>query len=157
MTLGEKIQVLRKQKGLSQEQLADMLNLSRQAISKWETNESQPDIERLIGISNLFKVSIDFLIKDGHTSAPAPLHKPEQSTQHFIRTSRNSKIYFLVSAIYSLATIVFLLLGFIWGLWHPGWIIFFVPPVIVRLLQQVMSKDMEDFKAFEEAIENEDD
>ena len=51
MSLGEKIQVLRKQKGMTQDQLADVLNVSRQAISKWETNESQPDIERLVEIA----------------------------------------------------------------------------------------------------------
>ena len=72
MSLGEKIQALRKQKGMTQDQLADVLNISRQAVSKWETNESQPDLERLVEIGNLFNVSTDFLIKDGHTPATAP-------------------------------------------------------------------------------------
>jgi len=152
MSLGEKIQVLRKQKGMTQDQLADMLNVSRQAVSKWETNESQPDIERLIEIGNLFNVSVDFLIKDNHMSTPVTYIK--KTKPEFLR---NSRISFMVSAVYSAATGVFLLLGFIWGLWHPGWIVFFIPPFIVRLLQTTMSKSEEEYQVFEEAIEREDD
>jgi len=151
MSLGEKIQILRKQKGMTQDQLADMLNVSRQAVSKWETNESQPDIERLGEIGTLFNVSTDFLIKDDHAYTPVTSSKVFRSD--FLRAS---KISFLVSVIYSSATGIFLLLGFVWGLWHPGWIVFCIPPFIVRLLQHVMSKDMEDFQAFEGAIERED-
>ena len=154
MSLGEKIQILRKQKGMSQEQLADALNISRQAVSKWETNESQPDIERLIEISSMFNVSTDFLIKDGQSSAPTYTAQANRGSMEIPRASR---ISFLVSAIYSSTTAIFLLLGFGWDLWHPGWIIFFIPPIIVRLLQHTMSKNMEDFQAFEEAIEREDD
>jgi len=152
MSLGEKIQILRKQKGMTQDQLADMLNVSRQAVSKWETNESQPDIERLIQIGDLFNVSIDFLIKDNHMSTPVT--HTRRSKPQFLR---NSRISIMVSAIYSAATGVFLLLGFIWGLWHPGWIVFFIPPFIVRLLQTTMSKSEEEYQVFEEAIEREDD
>ena len=86
MSLGEKIQVLRKQKGMTQDQLADMLNVSRQAVSKWETNESQPDIERIVEIGNLFNVSTDFLIKGGH--GPVEKTKPAATGTH--RSSRHS-------------------------------------------------------------------
>ena len=152
MSLGEKIQVLRKQKGMSQEQLADALNISRQAVSKWETNESQPDIERLKEISSMFNVSIDYMVKDGYT--PAAINRTEKDRESFFRMS---KITFLVSAIYSSTTVIFLLLGFIWGLWHPGWIIFFAPPFIVRVLQHIMAKNMDEYQAFEEAMEREED
>ncbi|HAN21510.1 MAG TPA: hypothetical protein DCP51_07555 [Clostridiales bacterium] len=64
MTFGEKLQNLRKSKGLSQEQLAEQISVSRQAISKWEIGESNPDIENIIQISNTFNVSIDYLLKD---------------------------------------------------------------------------------------------
>lgn len=69
MTLGEKIQQLRKVSGISQEQLAEQLDVSRQSVSKWELNESVPDIKKLILLSDLFSVSIDELLKD---SPPAP-------------------------------------------------------------------------------------
>ena len=64
MNISEKIQQLRKSNGLSQEQLAEKLNVSRQAISKWESGASFPDIEKIVLLSELFKVSTDYLMKD---------------------------------------------------------------------------------------------
>lgn len=64
MKFGLKLQSLRKEKGLSQEALAEKLNVSRQAVSKWETGEGYPEIEKLLLISELFQVSLDYLMKD---------------------------------------------------------------------------------------------
>ena len=63
MTLGERIRGERKKRGLSQEELADILNVSRQAITKWETDRGIPDIANLIRISEEFEISLDELIK----------------------------------------------------------------------------------------------
>ena len=60
--LGEKIFELRRNRKISQEEFAQILNTSRQAISKWERNEAKPDIDKLILISKLFNVSIDYLL-----------------------------------------------------------------------------------------------
>ena len=62
--LSEKLYQLRKKSGLSQEQLAEQLNVSRQAISKWESGSAFPESEKLIIISNYFGVSVDYLLKD---------------------------------------------------------------------------------------------
>lgn len=64
MNLGEKIFKLRKEKGLSQEALAEQLGTTRQAVSKWENNQGFPETEKLLQLSNLFEVSVDFLLKD---------------------------------------------------------------------------------------------
>lgn len=64
MTFAEKIKTLRKQAGFSQEQLAEKLNVSRQAITKWETDAGVPDIENLMAISTLFSISIDELLSN---------------------------------------------------------------------------------------------
>lgn len=64
MTFGEKLNLLRKQNHLSQEQLAAELDVSRQTISKWELNSSFPDIEKLKMLRKLFGVSIDYLLID---------------------------------------------------------------------------------------------
>ena len=64
MNLGEKIYKLRKEKGLSQEALAEFVGTTRQAISKWENNQGYPETEKLLLLSNVFEVSIDFLLKD---------------------------------------------------------------------------------------------
>ena len=63
MALGERIRDERKKRGLSQEELADILNVSRQAITKWETDRGIPDIANLIRISEEFEISLDELIK----------------------------------------------------------------------------------------------
>lgn len=61
---GEKLFKLRKQKGLSQEALAETLGTTRQAISKWENGQGFPETEKLLMIGNIFEVSIDYLLKD---------------------------------------------------------------------------------------------
>ena len=61
MGFHNKLYNLRKQKGLSQEELANRLNVSRQTVSKWEVGDSTPDMEKLIAISDLFKISLDEL------------------------------------------------------------------------------------------------
>lgn len=71
MNLGEKIYKLRKEKGLSQEALAELVGTTRQAISKWENNQGYPETEKLLMLSNVFEVSIDFLLKDEKTETGA--------------------------------------------------------------------------------------
>ncbi len=62
MTLGERIQSYRKKNGLSQEQLAEALGVSRQAVSKWELNDAQPDLDKVLALARLFRVSTDTLL-----------------------------------------------------------------------------------------------
>ncbi|MGG7214299.1 helix-turn-helix domain-containing protein [Clostridium nigeriense] len=61
--ISKRIQEQRKIKGLTQEQLAESLNVSRQAVSKWESNQSLPEIDRVILMSEIFNVSTDYLLK----------------------------------------------------------------------------------------------
>lgn len=63
MIFKEKLKQLRKAAGMSQEDLAGKLNVSRQAVSRWETGETLPDADMLVQLSNLFEVSIDSLLK----------------------------------------------------------------------------------------------
>ena len=78
MTFGEKLQKLRTRAGLSQDQLAELLDVSRQAVSKWERNEAMPEAEKLVRISRQFGVSTDYLLLEeleepetASTTAPA--------------------------------------------------------------------------------------
>lgn len=64
MTLGDKLSRLRKENNYTQEQLADVLGVSRQAISKWESDTTYPETEKLIRMSELFDCSLDYLLKD---------------------------------------------------------------------------------------------
>lgn len=93
MALGETLTNLRKAKGLSQEQLAEKLNLTRQTISKWELNQSAPDIDYLLRLSDIFGVSTDYLIK-GEQS----MNTPDTTSQSYdneqpANKSDNTNVY----------------------------------------------------------------
>ena len=69
MTLSEKLQALRQEKGFSQEQLAEKLDVSRQSVGKWESGQSRPDMDKLVVLAELFGVSTDYLLRgDGNPS-----------------------------------------------------------------------------------------
>lgn len=65
MTLGEKILSLRTARDMSQDDLAEKLEVSRQSVSKWETGQSTPDLDKIIRLADLFGVSVDELVRDG--------------------------------------------------------------------------------------------
>ena len=64
MELNEKIYDLRKKMGLSQEELAGRLNVSRQTVSKWELGDSVPDVDKVVAMAELFDISLDELVLD---------------------------------------------------------------------------------------------
>ena len=64
MKLAEKIMTLRKQRGWSQEELAQQLSVSRQSVSKWESGASVPDLDKILKMSEIFGVSTDTLLKE---------------------------------------------------------------------------------------------
>lgn len=67
MQIGNKIKQLRKLSGMTQEQLAEKLNVSRQTVSKWESGGSAPDIESIVKVSKIFQLSLDDLLQEGET------------------------------------------------------------------------------------------
>ena len=69
MTFGEKIQKLRKDAGLSQEELSDQLGVSRQAISKWERDNGYPETEKIVRMSKIFHVTLDYLLQEADIPA----------------------------------------------------------------------------------------
>ena len=75
MTLAEKILSLRTQRGMSQDDLAEKLEVSRQSVSKWETAQSTPDLDKIIKLADLFGVSVDELVREGER--PQPPEPPE--------------------------------------------------------------------------------
>ena len=63
MTIADRIQSLRKSKGMSQEELADAVGVSRQAVSKWESEQATPDLDKVVIMSDSFEVTTDYLLK----------------------------------------------------------------------------------------------
>ena len=72
MTLGSRIQSLRKEHNMSQGDLADALDISRQSVSKWETDTATPDLDKLLKLSEIFDISLDELVKDESPSPSEP-------------------------------------------------------------------------------------
>lgn len=83
MELGEKLKELRKEHNLSQQQFADLLHVSRQAVSRWETKKAEPDIETLKKISQIFKVTVDHLIGNDEEEADLTPHDMETIQKHY--------------------------------------------------------------------------
>lgn len=109
MTLGEKIYELRAQHNLSQGDLANELNVSRQSISKWENGNSTPDLDKLTKLAKIFNISLDELVNNEETEKNI-ITTPEQITTTQTKT-REKKIGkgLLIAGIISI--FVFLLLG----------------------------------------------
>jgi transcriptional regulator with XRE-family HTH domain len=218
--ISETIKALRRKNDMSQEQLAESLFVSRQAISKWERGEAMPDIENLASLSELFGVTVDDLItgtnilESAGTSTKTSYMEDESIQERKIKFKHlrtkadtlmiiaimlyiispflfilfsyhnfifavfglviatatgliiysgsirteykdlvgitnenqdeyNSPFANKVSSIVSiLATITFLILGFFYGLWHPGWIVFLLVP-LSRAIIVAFEKDEE--------------
>lgn len=91
MTLGEKIKAARKQNGLTQEELAGKMSVSRQAITKWESDKGIPDIENLRILSQLLDVSIDYLLDNDEIAYSQVLREPIDLLQFGKGSRKNIK------------------------------------------------------------------
>ena len=94
MNMADRIQHLRKSKGISQEELADKVGVSRQAVSKWEQGQSTPDIEKVILLSEFFDVTTDYLLKG---IEPIPENTTEKS---------DARIFSLVGSVFNFIGLV---------------------------------------------------
>ena len=123
MILADKIIELRKKNGWSQEELADMLNVSRQSVSKWESAQSIPDMNRILKLSEVFGVSTDYLLKD-ELGTPEYVALPETDTdlrsvsmeeaQEFLRVKeKNARQISLGTLLCILSPTLLILLGFL--------------------------------------------
>ena len=101
MSFGETLQKLRKQKGWSQEELAERLELTRQTVSKWELEQSTPDLDYIIELCDLFQVSADYLIRGEEYAAE------KQGTA----TEKNEAGEMIVSAAWVIVGAALLFLG----------------------------------------------
>ena len=108
MALSKKLYELRKKSGLSQEQLAEQLGVSRQAVSKWESDKAVPESDTLISISQYFNVTLDYLMKENESVSEPVTEKEETQTNSKSRREKR-----IIGLIVCLIGIVCLL---IWGI-----------------------------------------
>lgn len=104
MKFYEKITLLRKQKGLTQEALAFKLGIPRQAISKWETGECEPDISKLKELAKLFDVFIDYLLFDDYED------KIDSNETNYVNKIVINKNYWPIVAITSIIVLIAMIL-----------------------------------------------
>ncbi len=114
MRFEEKIVQLRKEAGFSQEQLAEKLGVSRQAISRWESGDSTPDITNLLGICNCFGVSSDYLIHDDYKPDEVVLSEQKAYDEKQMGKVRK-KVYFFGVMVGQLLAIFLVTLQLIFG------------------------------------------
>ena len=128
---------LRKQHGLSQEELAEKLGISRQAVSKWERAESSPDTDNLISIAKLYNVSLDELLKTDED--PETLREQAQKqTEEDRRKEKKSPLYKFPYPV--VAVIIFFLIGFFANGFVYAWLIFLTVPVYYGIAAMLSKK-----------------
>lgn len=190
MTLefGSRLARLRKERGYSQEELAEKLGVSRQAVSKWERGEASPDTDNLIALAALYEITLDALIQgdsqtketrkecvhigfDGihvenekesvHVSLSKGVHVEADGNQvHVDRngvyvkdaggrpfySGKGSRWKQAVNTAFPILVVaVYILIGAVWNLWHPGWILFLMIPVVCSLADAVDCRDARRF------------
>lgn len=120
MTFSDKLIALRRKAGWSQEELAERLNVSRQSVSKWESAQSMPDIDKIVQLSSLFSVATDYLLKDwqddpqpaaAETPSPLPRVTLAQAEDYLTRAQANAPRMALATALCIVSPIPLLALG----------------------------------------------
>lgn len=201
--IANRLQKLRKEKGYSQEQLADALGISRQAVSKWERAEASPDTDNLICLAKLYGVSLDELLftdqtvedikNDNINEAKENNNHETQDKDHvhisikgidvlekngdhvhvgwdgihvnskesgenvdisakgiYVNNKRKSKVRRIVeesiNSIYVVSiTILYVVLGCLYNLWHPAWILFVTIPIVPSIISAISNRKFKNF------------
>lgn len=104
MTLGQRIQELRKSKGLSQEQLGELLGVSRQAVSRWEMDGAVPEVDKLISLSRVFSVDLNDLLqveRQGEQPSPAPQASAAPACPKYVQAAKAATGVFCAAMVLS--------------------------------------------------------
>lgn len=180
--IANRLQKLRKEKGYSQEQLAEALGLSRQAVSKWERAEASPDTDNLICLARLYGISLDELLSTSDTIEDIKQAKEDKESEkkdrvnisfsgidiedkngekvhigfdgikeahknhHDELTGGKKTIMQAFSVFFTMGCVIaYLVMGFVWSLWHPGWIIFLFNVVAISVVSAILHKEFSKF------------
>ena len=135
---------LRKKSNLSQEDVANRIGVSRQAVSKWERAEAQPDTDNLIELAKLYNVSLDELVQINDIDNEDLDSEKELRTDELNEENKNDDnekhIGNLLPLLMVLATVAFLLLGFIGHYWSWGWLTYLLAICISSFVEAILNK-----------------
>ena len=152
MSFGSNIGYLRKKKGITQEELAEQMYVSRQTISRWETDSVYPDVETVIKLCDILECDMETLVRGDASVEKEPETVQEQQAEHEAKAEiekelkPNTVLKIAQDMLYPLATVVYLIMGFVWDLWYPGWLIFVVAALISLLLSAINRPKMRPVK-----------
>ena len=125
MNFSEKLLTLRKAKDLTQEQLAEKLDVSRQSVSKWESGQATPDLEKIVEISAIFDVTTDYLLKsseiDDLSVKTEMLEKQQQMM--LLQEQKNQRTFECVMysvAVYLIFFAVYFIGHYYFEIWNPS-------------------------------------
>lgn len=146
MDISERLYLARKKAGLSQEEVAFKIGVSRQAVSNWERGESMPDTANLISFARACGTTLTELAGDGISSETEAAEQKAGCDELSAVSngadnsetiqSNNGEVggFWAVLPFPIIIVVAYLLMGFLGNLWHPGWIVFFAIPLYYGLL-----------------------
>ena len=167
-TFGQRLTRLRKAKGFTQEEIADKIGISPQAVSKWENDVSSPDISIIVSLSDILEVSTDELLgrsesinpevvndspvnpegvtinEDGEVNLNIEGQEKQNGSHKFLRI-----IQAMEGGLFLLALTAYIIMGVLWTEgawgWRLGWLVFFIPIILVSLIDAIMTKKIHHF------------
>lgn len=134
MIFGDKLKIERKNKGWSQEELAEKLFVSRQSVSKWENNQNYPSIEIIIKVSDLFGVTIDELLRSDEELTKKVIHDGKQLA--YPRLKFMFDVLFLIGVVLLIIKLAVVILNKLAGFdmeLYGGWFIWNFGPLILMI------------------------
>ena len=111
MKLSDKIIKLRKSRGWSQEDFAEKLNVSRQAVSRWENGTALPDANNILQLSKLFAVSADYLLNEDYCSGETVHAVKEVNAAAAAEKKKDSKLHLVASIAFAIAGLIWLFMA----------------------------------------------
>lgn len=170
MSFSANLQFLRKRSNITQEELADRLQVSRQSVSKWETGEAYPETEKIIALCDIFGVTMDDLMRGDVAASPAPPQgeqsgapaAEEEDSGDFSctreeaervkgiedlpeRAKKRAGLHVIGNAINGVilagSVVTFFCLGGLRGLWHPGWLVFLLALSLCAFVDRAFAID----------------
>lgn len=157
MSFSENLQFLRKRDKITQEELADKLQVSRQSVSKWETGEAYPETEKIIALCDIFNVTMDVLMRGNAAQYNVSSADRREAEDCYGRTEgegeencdppaakKNSSRIIgeaISGAIMVCAVVAYLCMGIFSRLWHPGWLVFLLAVSLCAFVDKVFKNN----------------
>lgn len=163
-TFGQRLSRLRKEKGLTQEDIASKITISPQAVSKWENGNSEPDLDTLDKLADILGCSVDELLgREGNASVGAEKEEvasevvdDEEDKETIKKASKivqrrvekkiqENKFFWITSGtLFGLCIVAYIIVGVLWKTdnmgWKTGWLILFISPIVSSLIHAIKVK-----------------